>query len=116
MGSDMYMEAQNFRPRPMKVYWEGSELVIQEDYPISGYETVFKRDIDEKNETQLALLRAIGVSKIPDRPAPVVSTWDEMVFAMFNYYGYGDRAIYDKIYEIMKKVAKEGIVEPGTFE
>lgn len=110
MGSDMYMEAQNFQPRLLKIQWIKGLLVIQKDFPFSGYTTVFEGDIDEGDTTQMALLAAIGVSKIPPRPVPAKPTWTEMVEIVYNYYGYGDHSVYKEIYDFIVKTVEEGIV------
>src|SRR6478672_5741638 len=68
MGSDMYMEAQNFRPRPNKAEWElvndNLELVIYQDVFYHGYKMLWHGDVNSSNESLILSL----VSKIPPKP------------------------------------------------
>lgn len=64
MGSDLYMEAQNFRPK-RNVYWDGLDLVVE-------IEEFYTYDMKERyrgpvNDQTRPLLFALGIV-IPERP------------------------------------------------
>lgn len=48
MGSDLYMEAQSYRPRPLRVFWEDEKtLVIEKDRFYKGYETLYRGALND---------------------------------------------------------------------
>lgn len=69
MGSDLYMERQNWRPRPNKVEWTGEDTIkIDRDAFYTGYYTVYEGKVTPEVET---LLKGLGV-RLPERN-PIVT-------------------------------------------
>lgn len=69
MGSDLYMEQQNWRPRPNIVEWLDEETIkIQRDAFYTGYFTVYEGRVTPEVET---LLKGLGI-KLPKFVEPVL--------------------------------------------
>lgn len=110
MGSDMAMEIQSFRPRPVKVFWEWVEqmddhqLVVTKDYPISGYARVFENFIDENDEVVVQLLKVIGVGEIPPKPEKVRSKRQQVeeLVSSSRHTRYDIGQIVDEIMDIFE--------------
>ncbi len=70
MGSDMAMEANSYRPRASYAQWDGDDLVVYKDYPISGYCEYWRGQPNLNDRTVTSLLRTM-VMDIPEKPVPV---------------------------------------------
>lgn len=65
MGSDLYMEQQNWRPRPNLVEWLDEETIkIQRDAFYTGYYTVYEGKVTPEVTT---LLKGLGIT-LPEKP------------------------------------------------
>lgn len=65
MGSDLYMEQQNWRPRKTLVEWLDEETIkVQRDAFYTGYFTVYEGKVTPEVTT---LLKGLGIS-LPEKP------------------------------------------------
>lgn len=67
MGSDLYMEERNWRPRPPIVEWEGDELVVKIDTFYHGYGERF-RGVPDADGVVAKMLKALVGCDIPPKP------------------------------------------------
>ena len=74
MGSDMYMAAQSFRPRPKRFRWEGEEFVIQVDTFPGDYHEYWRGVIDSESTADL-VKTVTGTSIIPSKPEVPARVW-----------------------------------------
>lgn len=72
MGSDLYMEQQNWRQRPNRAEWDGDHLVIYLDRFYHGFTEVWRGVPTDDN---LDLIK-IFIKDIPEKPAPVSDPYD----------------------------------------
>jgi len=71
MGSDFAMEARNFTPRPSYAAWDGDDLVIYKDYPISGWVESWRgTNPNLGDKTVLSLIHTM-VAHIPAKPVSI---------------------------------------------
>ena len=67
MGSDLYMEAQSFRPRANKAEWDGDYLVIYKDVSFTGWSEIWRGKPDLTNDQVRSLILTM-IKKIPEKP------------------------------------------------
>lgn len=88
MGSDLYMEANNFRPRANKGEWHGEELHILVDRFYHGYELLWKGKVTPDNESLVKVMLPGG---IPPKPEPMTPN-EQAVYNVIEHWfgGYRD--------------------------
>lgn len=107
MGSDLYMEERNWRPRENKIYWEWDgedyNLVIEVNHFYKGYQKVYNGPVeygDINNPLVDALIQSMGL-KIPLKPTPPVSMRNEIDEAIVGFIGWRESGLVDKIVSIL---------------
>lgn len=71
MGSDLYMEQQNFRSKGTRARWDGNDLVIERDVFYHGWTEIWRGKPNLNNSNEKSLLKAlINLNKIPEKPVP----------------------------------------------
>ena len=102
MGSDLYMEHQNWKPRPNKAQWElvdgHLELVIYRDVFYHGYEMIWHGEVTDSNESLILAM----VSDIPDKPEIPKPKAIQVRDALKRYYDYADPEIVKEVMLIME--------------
>lgn len=109
MGSDYAMETRNFRPRPNIIEWDGDTLIVQKDYPVSGYATVWQAPIDLENSTEVTLFEA-AFGRIPEKPAPVIPTQQRVIDILRNQYDWHNSFAVHEIMQVIYDVERNGVV------
>lgn len=104
MGSDLYMEQQNYRPKPNKIEWVDDETIsVLTDSFYWGYREVYRGPVTP--EIQI-LLKGLGV-KVPDKDPEVLYHDQRHVIKVLGPQSKMDEIIVD----IVQQQIDEGLVE-----
>ena len=100
MGSDLYMEAQNWRPRKPKVEWDGDDIVVSIDQFYHGFGERYRGPV---NDEAARIIKALTGQDIPPKPPKPRSNYDKVESVLVNFNVKYNTDLINKILKALDK-------------